>query len=123
MEFPSGPVAIIDQADNPGGGGPGDSTFVLRALIEAGAKNVAIAGIHDPEAVEQAIRAGVGSKVELSLGGGFGPKERTGGPMEILARVRTIADGKYVHKGALMPGMRWEMGRTVVLEVDGIEII
>src|SRR5690606_18793752 len=32
------PITISDTQDNPGGGGPGDTTGVLRALIDAGAK-------------------------------------------------------------------------------------
>ena len=123
MESPSGPVIIADAADNPGGGGTGDSTFLLRALIKAGAKNVGLAFIPDPESVQLAINAGVGSRVKLSLGGKLGPEEITGGPAEITATVKTIADGQFFNKGPMMKGMLNNIGRTVVLDVDGIEII
>ena len=123
MGFPSGLVIIADAADNPGGGGTGDSTFILRALIEAGARNVGLAFIRDPESVEQAINAGVSSKVKLSLGGKLGPKEITGGPVEITATVKTIADGQFFNKGPMGKGLLVNMGRTVVLDADGIEII
>ncbi|WP_204306677.1 MlrC C-terminal domain-containing protein, partial [Klebsiella pneumoniae] len=33
-----GPVVIADAADNPGGGAPADSTYLLRRLIERGVK-------------------------------------------------------------------------------------
>ncbi len=123
MGFPSGLVIIADAADNPGGGGTGDSTFILRALIEAGARNVGLAFIRDPESVEQAINAGVSSKVKLNLGGKLGPKEITGGPVEITATVKTIADGQFFNKGPMGKGLLVNMGRTVVLDADGIEII
>lgn len=123
MEFPSDSIIIADVADNPGGGGTGDSTFILRALIKAGARNVGLALIRDPDSVQQAINAGVGSKVKLSLGGKFGPKEITGGPVEIIAMVKTITDGQFFHKGPMMKGLLVNMGRTVVLDADGIEII
>jgi len=123
VELPSGPVIIADVADNPGGGGTGDSTFILRALIEAGARNVGLAFIRDPESVEQAINAGVSSKVKLSLGGKLGPKEITGGPVEITATVKTIADGQFFNKGPMGKGLLVNMGRTVVLDAGGIEII
>ena len=29
-----GPLVLADRADNPGSGAPGDSTFVLKALVE-----------------------------------------------------------------------------------------
>ena len=123
MEFPSGPVIIADAGDNPGGGGTGDCTFILRALIKAGAKNVGLAFIPDPQSVQQAIDAGVGAEVELSLGGKLGPKESTGGPVRITASVKTITDGQFISKGPMMKGTLNNMGRTVVLDADGIEII
>jgi len=123
MEFPSGPVIIADAGDNPGGGGTGDCTFMLRALIKAGAKNVGLAFIPDPQSVQRAINAGIGSKVELSLGGKLGSKESTGGPVGITASVKTIADGQFFNKGPMMKGTLNNMGHTVVLDADGIEII
>ncbi len=45
------PVVIADVSDNAGGGAPGDSTFILRALLEQGITNVALACIWDPVAV------------------------------------------------------------------------
>ncbi len=123
MEFPSGPVILADAADNPAGGGIGDSSFILRALMKVGARNVGLAFIRDPESVEQAINAGVGSKVKLSLGGKLGPKEITGGPLEITATVKTIADGQFFNKGPKGKGLLVNIGRTVVLDTDGIEII
>ncbi len=43
--------------------------------------------------------------------------------MEITARVKTISDGEFIFKGPMMKGLRANMGRTVVLDADGIEII
>ncbi|MFC1899899.1 M81 family metallopeptidase [Chloroflexota bacterium] len=123
MNFPSGPVIIADAADNPGGGGTGDSTFILRSLIKAEAKNVGLAFITDTESVEQAINAGVNSKVKLNLGGKLAPKEITGGPIEITANVKTITDGQFILKGPMSKGLVVNMGRTVVLDVGSIEII
>lgn len=123
MAFPDGPVIIADVADTPGGGGTSDSTFVLKALLEAGAKNVALALIRDPKSVQQAIDAGVGNRVKLNLGGRFAPREVTGGPLEVAGAVRTIANGQFIVKGPMTRGLQVNMGRTVVLDVDDIEII
>lgn len=123
MEFPEGPVIIADSADNPGGGGACDSTFVLRALIKAGAKNVGLALIPDRQSVQRAIEAGIGSKVKLNLGGKSGPAEKTGGPLEITGTVKTIFDGEYVNKGPMETGVLIRLGRSVVLDSDGIEVI
>ena len=42
---PAGPVVVADQADNPGGGAPSDSTFVLRELLARGVAGAALAMI------------------------------------------------------------------------------
>jgi microcystin degradation protein MlrC len=123
MESTTGPVIIADAADNPGGGGSGDSTFILSALMRVKANNVGIAIIPDREAVQAAINAGVGSKITLNLGGKLGTKETSGGPVQVTARVKTIADGEFTNKGPMRKGILNKIGRTVVLDVNGIEII
>ena len=123
MASTSGPVIIADAADNPGGGGSGDSTFILSALMRAKANNVGMAIIPDREAVQMAINAGVGSEITLNLGGKLGAKETSGGPVQITAKVKTIADGQFINKGPMRKGILNKIGRTVVLDVDGIEII
>src|SRR5262249_19471777 len=35
-----GPLVLADVADNAGGGAPGDSTFILRRIVDRGLKNV-----------------------------------------------------------------------------------
>ena len=123
MQFPSGPVIIADVADNPGGGGSGDSTFILKALKKAGATDVGFAVIPDPLAVQQAIEKGVGQNVSLNLGGKLAPPEISGGPIEISGTVKTIADGRFYNKGPMMTGLQNNIGRTVVVDSDGIDII
>ena len=123
MRFPAGPVIIADVADNPGGGGSGDSTFILKALKKAGATDVGFAVIPDPLAVQQAIEKGVGQNVSLNLGGKLAPPEISGGPIEISGTVKTIADGRFYNKGPMMTGLQNNIGRTVVVDSDGIDII
>ena len=118
-----GPIIIADAADNPGGGGSGDSTFILRALLEAKATNVGIAIIPDRETVQQAIESGVGSEIKVELGGKLGPQKTSGGPITVQAKVKTITDGEFINKGPMRKGILNRIGRTVVLDVDGIEII
>src|SRR5262245_5038121 len=44
----SKPVIIADTQDNPGGGGPGDTTGLLRAMLAAKAKGAVIGALIDP---------------------------------------------------------------------------
>ena len=115
-----GPVVLADVADNPGGGAPGDGTEILRELIKQGAKNVGVACIKDPEAVQKAIDVGVRNSLSMSIGSktdGFHGK-----PLMVKGIVRTITDGRFIHK-AMAVGVPANVGRTAVIDVNGIEII
>ena len=120
IRAPKGPVVLADVADNPGGGAPGDGTEILRELIKQGAKNVGVACIKDPEAVQKAIDVGVRNSLSMSIGGktdGFHGK-----PLMVKGIVRTITDGRFIHK-AMAVGVPANVGRTAVIDVNGIEII
>ncbi len=115
-----GPIILADVADNPGGGSPGDGTVILRELIRRGAKDVGFAIIKDPEAVEGAIGVGVRGTLEMEIGGKTDGYH--GRPIPVRGEVRTITDGVFVHKAGAV-GVRADVGRTAVIDVDGIEII
>ena len=52
LATPGGPIVLADVADNAGGGAPGDSTYVLRALLERGIENAVTGTYYDPMAVD-----------------------------------------------------------------------
>src|SRR6185437_13796329 len=56
------PFLLADHTDNTGGGAPGDSTEVLRTLLELGLEDALILYMVDREAVELARTAGVGAR-------------------------------------------------------------
>ena len=62
------PVVLLDHYDNCASGGTMDTTDTLREIIRQDLDDVAFFGIYDPEAVQQAIAAGVGATVTLSIG-------------------------------------------------------
>ncbi len=59
------PVFISDSGDNVTAGGAGDNAFLLERLLEVGAKQVLVAGIVDPRAVQTCFRAGENAEVDL----------------------------------------------------------
>ena len=63
-----GPVVLADASDNPGAGGLGDTTHILRRILERGITGAAVATIRDPASAKRCAEAGVGSTVELELG-------------------------------------------------------
>jgi microcystin degradation protein MlrC len=115
------PVVLADMADNTGGGAAGDGTEVLRELLRVGARSVTVACLWDPEAVAACVRAGVGTTVTMKVGGKV--DDRHGAPIEVSGRVRTLSDGRFVHKGPMMRGLEGRMGTTAVLDVNDLKII
>src|SRR5437899_1324778 len=64
-----GPIVLLDHYDNCASGGTMDTTAVLAEILRQGLEDVAAFAFYDTESVQQAIAAGVGSEVSLSIGG------------------------------------------------------
>jgi len=116
------PLVLADCSDNPGAGGVGDTTHILRRIMERGITGAAVALICDPESVEACVKAGVGSTVSLKLGG-KSDAAYSGGPLEVEAYVRMITDGKFYNKGKIQRGALSNMGRTAVIDVAGNTVL
>src|SRR5918994_171290 len=99
----SGPLVLVDIADNPWSGGPGDSVELLRFLFAQRVDGAAVALVRDPEVVQEAIAAGPGGKIAVDLGG---KSERLhGDPPPVRAHVKLLSDGRYVNDGPMMAGL------------------
>ncbi len=83
-----GPVVLADSADNPGGGAPGDSTFILQRLVERGIAPACLGPLWDPVAVRIAFDAGVGARLKLRIGGKIGPL--SGDPLDLDVTVEAL---------------------------------
>ncbi len=82
------PVVLADVADNAGGGAPGDSTHILRRLLERNVKNVVSGVYYDPIAVQLCFEAGEGAELDLRFGGKLGTA--SGAPLDVSVRVRAL---------------------------------
>ena len=118
IEPGDGPVVIADTSDNPGGGGLGNTTHILRRILERKMTGCAVAIIVDPASVFVCQQAGVGNTVELTLGGWSDPVY-SGGPLHVTAYVRAITDGTYINKGKMGQNGQMKMGKTAVVEISG----
>lgn len=112
-----GPVVIADVWDNPGGGVPGDSTVLLRAMLQRGVNNAALASIWDPIAVRTCISAGEGARLQLRFGGKM--SAGSGEPLDAEVIVRgTRAAALQSFGDSVVP-----LGASVWIEVGGIDVI
>ena len=117
----NGPIVLSDFADNPGGGGYGDATRLLGAMIKAGIEDAAFATIYDPEAAGICAERGPGADLQLRLGGKTDPQFNE--PLEVTGRVKAVADGNLTIEGPMVAGTKFQMGPTVALTVGGIDIV
>jgi microcystin degradation protein MlrC len=113
-----GPVVIADSADNPGGGAAGDSTFLLRRLLDRGIMNAALGPLWDPGAVRIAFEAGVGARLMLRLGGKT--SAMSGDPIDALCTVKAlIPDMKMTG----LAGAPTELGNSALIETGSIDVV
>jgi len=120
-----GPVVLLDHYDNCASGGTMDTTAVLAEILRQGLEDVAAFAIYDPEAVQQAIAAGIGAKVTLSIGGKIKmpaiPAESP--PLTVTGTVKTISRGRYKNRGPMGRGVAMDMGAAVVLDTGAVEVV
>ena len=120
-----GPIVLLDHYDNCASGGTMDTTVVLAEILRQGLEDVAVFAIYDPAAVQQAIAAGIGAKVTLSIGGKIEmpsiPDESP--PLTVTGTIKTISNGRYRNRGPMGRGVQMDMGVTVVLDTGAAEIV
>ena len=115
-----GPVILADSQDNPGGGGSGDTTEILRELVRRGAQQALVGVINDAAAAAQAHKAGVGEVVNMSLGGKSGLPGNE--PFAAEFRVLALSDGRFHASGPMLAGAEMDFGLTALLEIGGVRI-
>ncbi|MDJ1159176.1 M81 family metallopeptidase [Chelatococcus sp. SYSU_G07232] len=120
-----GPIVLLDHYDNAASGGTMDTTPVLAEILRQGLEDVAIFAICDPAAVAQAIAAGHGATVTLSLGGKMAMPaiRRASPPLDVTGVVKTITDGHFRNLGPMSKGVEMRMGPTIVLDTGRAEIV
>lgn len=103
-----GAVVLADASDVVSAGAYGESTALLRTLLEKGQGLVCYHPIRDPEVVEQVWSHAVGDVVEVSLGGKVDPARNA--PLAVSA----VLEGKAKSHG---------VERTAVLAVGSVKIL
>ena len=116
-EEAEGLVVFSDAADATASGASGDSNAILTGLIESGFSNRALLQIVDAPAAAAAFDAGVGSTIEITLGGTRDPGRFT--PLLVAARVKSLHDGRFNYEN----GTVGNGGQTAVLTIGSMHIL
>src|SRR5262252_5348765 len=114
-------LAFADVADNPGGGGRGNTTFLLRAFHEAGVTGALLGVFYDPDLAAEAHCQGLGASFEAR----FNRSENTkfSEPYTAPAAVAALTDGNCVGRRGIYAGLRLELGPCAALEVGGVTVV
>ncbi len=115
------PIVINEYSDNPGGGGPGDGTHLLKAMIEQNAPNTCFGFICDPEVADEAHKADIGSTIDVKLGGKTDSLH--GEPLLIKGYVKCLSDGKITQSSPMWQGLKHNLGKSARLQVGNVDII
>jgi len=115
------PIILADVADNPGGGGRGNTTYLLRALKAARAQGVYFGVFNDAALAAQAHALGEGAIFNAS----FNTQEHQefSLPFDCEAKVVKLSDGRYVGRRGVLKNVSADMGPSALLDLGGILIV
>ena len=109
-------LAFADVADNPGGGGRGNTLHILRAFITAHIQDAVIGLIWDPDVAADAHRAGHGAHIDALFG--RNADETWSHPAQVLALHDTPVRGRR----GIFAGNTIPLGPMALLDVGGIRV-
>ncbi len=113
------PVIIADPQDNPGAGGTGDTTGILKALVNANVEDAILGLLFDPESASKAHEAGVGAQISLSLGGTYREYSE---PLSCRVKVIAITDGIFRCTGPMFKGNLVDLGKMARCRIENTSI-
>lgn len=113
---PAKPVVIADVQDNPGAGGTGDTTGLIRALLDAKVPDAVVSMLQDPTSAAAAHAAGQGARLRIALGGSF---QQFSHPLEVDVTVTALSDGKFRFTGPMFGGSDADLGPVARLQIEG----
>jgi microcystin degradation protein MlrC len=115
------PVVLVDTGDNVGGGSAADGTVILAEMLGQGATDGVVC-LYAPEEARQCAAIGIGSEVQLTVGGKV--DRLHGDPVSIVGCVRVLHDGTYIEHAVRHGGRRINhMGLTAVVEIEGRNLL
>jgi microcystin degradation protein MlrC len=114
-------IILADVADNPGGGGRGNTTYLLRRLHEANARDVVIGMMIDPPLAAEAHGLGEGETFTAK----FNRDEENpfSESYSVEVSVERLASGPFLGRRGIYAGRRVNLGLCALLKFDGLEVV
>ncbi len=114
-------LAFADVADNPGGGGGGNTMFILEAFLAAGVRHALVGIIHDPALAAEAHDLGVGAAFTARFN-----RDRLSDfarPLRTKATVRSLHPGPIHCRRGIFAGSIVNLGPSAALDLGGIVVV
>jgi len=115
-------LCLADVADNPGGGGRGNTTEILQALIAAPASGVLFGMFVDAALAGECHAAGVGAVIEAEFNAAA-PADEYARRFTAAAEVLSLADGDVVGRRGIYRGRTVRLGRRAALRIGGVTVV
>jgi len=109
-------LAFADVADNPGGGGRGNTLHILRAFVAAGVRDAVLGLLCDPMLAADAHQAGCGAMLDARFN-----RDAEGGWLQ-AARVMALHDGQVQGRRGIFAGNAIQLGPMALLDVGGVRV-
>ena len=110
-----------DVADNPGGGGRGNTMFILSAFHAAGVRDAVVGLIHDPLLAAEAHRLGEGARFTAHFN--RDPSSDFTLPFHAPATVSRLHPGPVRARRGIYAGSSMDMGPAAALVLGGITVL
>ena len=102
-----GTLVFCDVSDAVGTGTPGESTWILKALVENGSEMTSYIALRDEAAAREAWNSNLGDEVTLTVGG----------------KIDTVYNRPFSYTGIVALKQETSFGKTVIVKHNGIHLI
>jgi len=114
-------VCLADVADNPGGGGRGNTTDILERLLSEGVTGALLGNFVDRAAAARCHAAGIGSVVRMTLN--ETNADTYGRAVPVHATVLALSEGVVVGRRGIYAGRTVDLGLSAAIRVGGVTMV
>ncbi|MEE9148525.1 MAG: M81 family metallopeptidase [Candidatus Tectomicrobia bacterium] len=114
-------VCLADVADNPGGGGRGNTTDLLESLIGAEVERALGGNFVDPVVAARCHEAGVGARLHVVFNETNADAQGRAVPADI--EVLALSDGNIVGRRGVYQGRMARLGPAAAIQIGGLTMV
>ncbi|HUN39823.1 MAG TPA: M81 family metallopeptidase [Acetobacteraceae bacterium] len=113
--------AFADVADNPGGGGRGNTMWILQAFHAAGVRDALVGVIHDPALAAEAHRLGEGARFTACFN--RDNEDKFSKPLAAPAEVRRLLSGTVRGRRGIYANNTLDLGAAAAVQLGGMTVV